>query len=159
MPYPMQTLLESLAGCVCNELTNADRKACFCGILPGDGVVADTGSNCDDLNGMAWVRLRTMFPSTGVGELSTVPGNCGSTIGGEIEVGILRQIAPPNTDGSRPSDAELLQASQDTITDSMLLLKAIRCCPALGPKDFVLGQWVPAGPQGMMAGGVWSLVV
>lgn len=155
---PVGDLLEALAACLCAQITVDERpETCFCGVIPGDVAVANYGSNCEDRNGLAWVRLANLYPAAGVGDQSVTVGNCGADNGIEIEVGILRQMDAPEADGSPPTDAQLLATALGTYADAATMRRAIQCCSALSSKDYILGNWLPAGPLGLMVGGMWRI--
>jgi hypothetical protein len=158
-PNPVADLLEAIAACLCAQITVDERPpVCFCGVIPGDRVVQNYGKSCeDDKNGAAWVRLADMYPSEGIGEQSISVKNCGSALGLEIEVGMMRQMDAPDREGYPPTDAELLAAANLTSGDAITMRRAISCCPALADKSYILGNWAPGGPMGVLIGGMWRI--
>lgn len=151
--------LAELATCLCSELTkDGSPGLCFCGLVPGDAAGDQYAGDCEQ-NGMAWVRLVTAYPATGVAVPSETPGNCNDGLGFEIEVGAMRCISAGEDDGSPPSAEELLAATDLQIRDMMAMRRAILCCDALNPKDLLLNSYGPIGPAGILVGGVWTLSV
>jgi hypothetical protein len=149
--------LLALATCLCAEIADhpVTPPVCFCGVLPGEEVAYDWAGDCETACGMAWVRLVTAYPSTVIGEATGTPGNCGSMIGMDVEVGIMRCIPGMDDAGNPPSSDDLLAASLWQWEDMTTMRRAILCCT--GSKDFLLGAYVPIGPQGGLVGGAWTV--
>lgn len=149
-------LLTDLAACLCAALTpdgEDDPGLCFCGVLPGDTVILDY-MECDATCGMAWVRLTSAYPATGVGVLSELPGNCGTFLGLDIEIGVMRCLEQP--DGGEPPDPEQYAAASALQSDDILAMRrAVQCCAAL--EDASMGLYQPVGPDGAVVGGVWQI--
>lgn len=154
------TLLTELAACLCVQIQDAPGPdVCFCGVIPGDAAVAEYAGSCNNKCGMAWVRLGTIYPSTVVGVIEEAAGNCGSGIGVDIEVGILRCAAMPDDRGNPPKPSALAASAKQCADDAMTMWRAISCCEAFGSKDFILRGYSPAGPMGGLVGGTWALSV
>ena len=152
-------LAVALAACLCDELTKAGRGLSFCGVLPGDAVVADYVGMGDDC-GMAWVRMTTAYPASQVGVVNQSVNNCGTLLGLEFEIGVLRCFpAPPEYDGEPPALEDQLAAATEQHDDMLAMMRAVMCCTALGSKDYILGSYTPTGPMGLVYGGTWSLMV
>jgi hypothetical protein len=149
------TILQALAACLCAQITEENApKTCFCGVVPGSAAIADYAGDCESLNGMAWVRLVNSYPAVGVGVQDETPGSCGTSLGFDIEMGMLRHWPIQ----AEPKDeAETLAATQLQLDDMMLMRRAVACCDALGGKDYSLGQYLPIGPLGDLVGGSWTI--
>lgn len=149
--------LLALATCLCAEIENhpVTPKVCFCGVVPGDQVAMDYTGDCTDACGMAWVRLVAAYPSTIIGQATTTPGNCGSMLGLDVEIGVVRCVQGLNEDGDPPSPEALLEASLWQWEDMATIRRAILCCT--GSKDFLLSQYAPFGPMGGLVGGTWTV--
>jgi hypothetical protein len=154
-------LLTSIAACLCAELTPDGQDGpdlCFCGVVAGEGVVADIGFECDDRCGMAWVRLVTAYPAIQIGQFDQSGNTCGAFLGLDVEVGVLRCVeVAEGTDVPDPEDL-IAQAVQQN-DDMVLIRKAIACCTALDNVDYMLGTYTPIGPEGALGGGAWTLSV
>lgn len=158
-------LLEHLADCLCVTIKESPGPdVCFCGVIFGDGVVGDYAGGCrDGRQGMAWVRMVSMYPADGINVVNERVNNCGSSIGMDLEVGILRPVAV--TSGSRgqaPTANQYLAAAARANDDAKLMLHAIRCC--VGTRDWndidsIVGVYQPAGPEGGLMGGTWPMAV
>jgi hypothetical protein len=162
MSNRVHELMVSLAACLCEQAAeDGSPEMCFCGVLPGDTVVADyVGEGCSDsVCGMAWVRLITAYPASGVGVVNENIGNCGSQLGIEIEIGMLRCFPAPEDDGEPPAKEEMLAASAQQTDDMFTMLKAISCCDSLSSKDYVLSAYTPAGPMGLVYGGTFTVML
>lgn len=157
MPNRVYDHLTSLAACLAQQIEDDGLPSvCWSGVIPGDGVVADYAGDCADACGMAWVRLTQMYPSQAVGVVDTTVGNCSASLGLDIEVGILRCMMVME-DGGPPPDSELAATADLQHGDAMAIWRAINCCTALPNKDFILGPYLPMGPQGGMVGGAYTL--
>lgn len=157
---PIYDRLSALASCLCAEILNPDNgvpDVCFCGIVPGEGVPAEYAGDCNTKCGIAWVRLVSVYPSNQVGVLITEPGNCAFGLGIDIEMGMLRCIEVGGEDGSPPSAAELLAASQLQVADALLMQRALYCCTAIPQKEVILGTYQSLGPEGGLVGGAYSI--
>lgn len=149
--------LTDLAACLCAQIeTDGLPPTCFCGVIPGDAAVGDYAGDCDDKCGMAWVRLVTAYPATAVGTLDERVGNCGSSLGVDIEVGILRCL-PVEEDGGPPPAETMVEVTGLQTADMLAMWRAINCCESLPNKEFILGGYQPMGPLGGLVGGNFSL--
>lgn len=156
----VQSTLHALAECLCAQIATDDSPAmCFCGVVPGDAAVADYAGDCDTETGMAWVRLISTYPATGVGVPDERAGNCGAALGFDVEVGILRMMSVGDDLGNPPTAAEQLAAVDQQVKDMMTMRRAVACCPALPGKDFTLNTYTPQGPYGALVGGFWTISV
>jgi hypothetical protein len=158
-------LLCDLAACLCAELTPDGRNEpdlCFCGVIPGeiaDAGMAGFGGSCESGEcGMAWVRLEAAYPAETAGEVSVTANNCGTFLGLDIEIGVLRCV-DCGEDGEPPTAAALEKAVAKQLADMEAMRSAVRCCDALADIDYRLGTYAPVGPQGCVAGGVWTVSV
>ena len=148
----LSVMLEQLATCLCGKITELDLPApCYCGVLPGAGVAVDTGE-CLDGDGMAYVRLVNTYPSETPGVQLTRPGNCGVSLGFDLEVGMWRNY-PIDELGNPIGEVDNLAVSRLQMADLDAMMKAISCGCWLDPADYVVGQYAPAGPMGGMVGG------
>lgn len=154
-----------LAACLCAELTPdgaAGPDLCFCGVLPGEIVVADVGAeeNCDNGCGMAWTRIESAYPSESVAQVRVTPNSCGAQLGIDIELGVLRCYPLP--DNGQPPDAQVLaEAAAAQQNDMMAIWRAVNCCEILKDVnvDYLLGVFAPSGPLGGVVGGTWTVSV
>lgn len=150
-------ILSGLAACLCAQITEDDSpETCFCGVIPGGGVVADYAGDCDDVNGMAWVRLITSYPAQSVGQALQQVGNCSVGVGIDVEIGMLRRYP---LDAEALDEATLLELVDQQIKDMHTMRKAVQCCAgnSFGNKDYILGSYTPVGPDGDLVGGTWTL--
>lgn len=151
-------VMSTLVSCLCAQIVaDGSPEPCFCGLMPGEVVLADYTS-CDDKDGMAWVRLITAYPSVVLGAANTQPGNCAVMLGADLEVGVLRSMPVGGTDGSPPSVEEMNEIAALIATDAESIRRAIMCCnDSLPLIDMMLGAWTPTGPQGGLTGGSWTV--
>jgi hypothetical protein len=153
---PINTLLDDLSVCLCAQILNDGLpNVCFCGVVPGDQIALDYAGNCADECGMAWVRNAGAYPSTVVGQPSTLPGNCSSGIGLSVELGIMRCMSVGEADGSGPSSSELEAASRLQQSDMLAMWRAVACCRS--SKDWVIVGYTPYGPEGGLVGGTLTI--
>jgi hypothetical protein len=157
LPNPLFDRLTDLAACLCAQIEESGEPAvCFCGVVPGDGAVGDHAGDCEVACGMAWVRLVTTYPATGVGLPDETAGNCSASLGFDVEVGILRCIQIPS-DGSAPPPAEMTESVRLQTADMMTMWRAIMCCDSLHTKDLRMNAYQPMGPMGGLFGGAFMI--
>jgi hypothetical protein len=158
----IKALMTELAACLCAQIESEGlTRPCFCGVVPGQQVVADFMPDCfggeDALDGMAFVRLATAYPAFAPGIIVEEPAE--SVIAGlgvDIEIGILRSV-PLQDDGlDEAQSADLVTAQLD---DMLAIRKAIVCCVQLERADFILNQYTPFGPLGGVVGGAFTVMV
>lgn len=154
-----QVLLDAIADCLCRQIERSPVPGvCFCGVVPGDGVVTDFAGNCKDANqGMAWVRQTLLYPASGVNVVNETVGNCGSGAGMDIEIGMIRPAATVDAYGNPPTADQYRALSQLVNDDAMVMWRALACCDTLTDLDYILGTYQPFGPMGGVVGGVWSV--
>jgi len=117
-----------VASCLCAQIiTDGSPEPCFCGVVPGDSVVLAYATDCESRDGMAWVRLISMYPSSTLGEQAFVPGNCTGGIGAEVELGIVRSY-PVSGDGEEPPPAVLEEIVRQQVKDAMTLYRTVMPC-------------------------------
>lgn len=150
-------VLNDLAACLCAQIeTRGGPQPCFCGVIPGDGVIAEYAADCTTRNGVAWVRTGSMYPSVTPGVADQRPGNCATGTGIDIEIGILReQQAYMESDVITAQQAAAAVDLQ--LKDAETIRLAIECCSALNTEDYVLGLYAPMGPLGGLVGGAWTI--
>ena len=141
----------NLATCLCATCEENATPLCFCGVVPGLEVALDYHGNCANVCGMAWVRVSAMYPASSVGAVNTQPGNCGSLVGVDVELGIMRCMPVGEADGSPPTPDQLRAAAELQISDALALWSAVRCCDP--DSDWLIGQYQPFGPSGGIVGG------
>lgn len=154
---PVYDVVSAIASCLCQQIKDTVDLpgVCFCGIVPGDMASAAYSGDCEDENcGMAWVRLVTMYPSKIVGQQDNTAGNCGSGLGIDLELGIMRCF---DASEEVPSPEVLLAAAQLQYEDALVMQRAIYCCSAVPNKSTILSAYTPLGPDGGLVGG--SMVV
>lgn len=147
------TMIE-LAACLCVELEAIDFNPCFCGVVPGEAAAYGYGGDCET-GGMAWVRLITAYPSSGVGQADVSINNCGTALGFDLEVGVSRLMPVGDNDGNMPTDAEILEATSKQVEAMLAMRRAIVCCGE--NKSWIIGAYVPFGPEGGIIGGTWEV--
>lgn len=161
LPYnPITARLEAIAACLCAEIEDPENgvpKVCFCGLVPGEIPPAVYSGNCEVACGMAWVRLVTLYPATGIGIASTEPVRCDVPLGIDVEVGMLRCMSVGDERGNLPSDLEQHEAVALQMADAMVMLKALLCCDAIPSGDVIIGQYQTLGPEGGLVGGFFTL--
>jgi hypothetical protein len=151
MPNRIWEVVEQLTTCLCAQLlTDGLPPVCVCGTLPGVEVALLYAGDCDDACGQAWVRLAGAYPSVTIGQPSTRPGNCGSGIGIDLELGVARCVDVGDADEPPPPQA-LVDAARLQMDDMLAMWRAVACCRA--SKDWIVGAYTPFGPEGGLVGG------
>lgn len=149
----------SLRDCLCEQIQKDGLpKVAFCEIVPGEAAAGDY-FNCTGSSGMAWVRLTTSYRATAVGIADTSVNNCGKETGFDVEIGIMRCAALARANGMPPPAKAVREAAALQILDMETMIRAVACCPDLGSKDYVVGQYQPLGPEGGVVGGYLTLSV
>jgi hypothetical protein len=152
----------TLAGCLCTELAAAGGPTpCFCGLVPGGEVAIDCG--CDDPqcngNGMAWVRLAQVFPSSQFPFPDSTAATCATTLAYVLEVGVSRCVPVGDDAGNPPSLDEQLATVRLQTSDMQAMRRAIQCCVATKDTSYVLGNYQPMNSSGGCGGGVWTVTI
>lgn len=152
-------VLVDLAACLCVQIEqDGSPEPCFCGVVPGEQISADYMGDCTTKNGAAWVRLVNSYPSVTPGTLDDTANGCGSLLGLDIEMGVLR-LMPTGLRGEPPTPEQKTAATALQMQDMTTMRRAIKCCSSLKKRDYVLGVYQPAGPAGLAVGGTWNLAV
>lgn len=147
--------LELLAACLCAELDGGDTM-CFCGVIAGE-TWYDLSGECDTRCGQAWVRVAGIYPATVLGQQDLTLRNCGKVLSLDLEIGAVRCLEVPD-DGTPPSAAELLAASEQQMKDALAMRRAVQCCESFD--EYILNLWTPIGPPSVaLVGGTWTLTV
>ena len=145
--------MTDLAACLCVQIEeDQSPEPCFCGVVPGDRVVAAYATDCDERDGVAWVRMANMYPAETVGQQSTKQGNCSGGLGTDLEVGLIRAFPIP-PDGEDFDVAILASMVEQQVKDTMTLYRAILCCPSIPSKDVIVGMYAPMPILGGIYGG------
>lgn len=151
-----QALIE-LGQCVCDEIAKAGLlgDVCFCGVVGGAATESMIGPRGE---GMAWVRVVNVYPSTTFPAITqAVNQSCSAPLVAEVEVGITTCAPQPRTSASNVSAEDWLNAVRKQMAGMAALRRAIECC--LPQEDKVLGQWNPLGPAGGEIGGTWRVYI
>jgi hypothetical protein len=150
--------LVELTACLCAELEEAQLpELCFCGVVPGADVAWDyVGTSGGD--GMAWVRLVSVYPSTVFPTTDASLRSCATALAAQVELGVLRCAPNPQDDGTPPSAAAQWEATRLQMADMRAMYRAVKCCAAKG-RQMVVGQYNPTGPRGGVVGGTWQVWV
>lgn len=147
-----------LAECLCTEIVDAGLPpTCFCGILPGEQIDASYVTSSE---GMAWVRLAGGFPYNVFPNATLNGTTCAMPLAFELEVGAM-WCAPVASDarGNPPSMTDQFAAAEIQVAAMAAMHRAILCCMPAERATAALGQYAPAGPEGGVVGGTWTVVV
>lgn len=111
--------------------------------------------------GTAYVRIDSYVPTDEFPQAQQVATNCTpSQWALTLELGIMR-CPPIGTSETLPSDAEWLAYTQRIMADAQVMRQAVFCCfgPATPNRKYLLGSWVPVGPEGLCGGGKMTIQV
>lgn len=153
-------VLIQLADCLCTELVTAGLPpTCICAPFPGEAVATDY-VNQDQ--GMAWVRLASMFPSSAFPAQDGTASGCLMPMAAQLEVGVL--YCAPVTQGrsnrTPPGLSAMFDSTRLQMAAMAAMLRAIECClGAANRKSVALGAYAPLGPDGGVVGGTWTVTV
>lgn len=153
--------VNALAACLCASIPAEDaEKMCLCGVIPGAANIASYAGTAGD---MAWVRLLNAYPSNQPGQLAQALGNCDSSRGMDVEIGILRCYDIPE-DGEALSQEQVNEMSAIQLADLGYIWSAVSCCGSdpndpdhWTSKDWLMANYVPLGPDGGLYGGQITL--
>lgn len=139
--------LIDLLGCLKGEFDACGYDLCYLGLQSGQladlTAIGESGS-------MGWVRLASMSPMT------ADTRTCSFRLTVEIEVGFAT-CYDISEDGQARSVQEDLALAKTLIDAQMLLLRALTCCTwTQSRKDYVIDNWQPIGPEGLVVGGTWT---
>lgn len=138
---------QSLADALDREYDGA--HLCQVLIAPGDLMAWD-------FEDTAWVRLGSANPTQDFPTPDLTARSCASTLAYEVEVGVLRKAPIFDDRGRAPSVEEQEKAVITQMRDMEAMREAIRTAPV----DMkILGDYLPAGPEGGLFGGIWSVTV
>jgi len=153
-------VMVSLAECLCTQITSSGLpEPCFCGVLPGNDVAYDYCDGCEDGTcGQAWVRMAEAFPARVFPVPDSDRGNCATALAVELVVGIVRCAPMPDEHGDPPTMEAQFDTAQLVVADMMAMRRAIMCCTqAYRGRDYLLGPYLPIGPEGGCVGGAWTV--
>lgn len=146
-----------LAECLCNEIVAAGLPpTCLCGILPGEQVDA---SYVNSKEGMAWVRLAGGYPYNVFPNASLNGTTCAMPLAFELEVGALWCAPVGDSRGNPPTMEAQFATTEIQVAAMAAMHRAIICCMPTERATAALGLYTPAGPEGGVVGGTWSVVV
>lgn len=155
-------ILDELRACLCAKV--AEFEPCFCGFLIGDDIPIEyAGAGDCDTIGAAYVRLTSIYPSTGAFPGQDERNYSPSLRAWQLSVGILR-TAPYGVGMEPPTPEDVQQFSLDVLGDSQVLWETISCCltgdkfEAIDPQ-VVRGLYTPIPVQGGVGGGEWGLTI
>lgn len=144
--------LEQLATCLCEELIRSGLpKTCFCGLVAGDPAFDLTDSD----EGIAWVRLVQVFPSTTFPQPASGTLTCSANLVAEVEVGVMRCF-PAAKAAEFPTEMQQWDQAMLQQADMAAMYRAIQCCYRKF-EEFAIGAYVPSGPEGGWVGGSWQV--
>lgn len=153
----MGILLDSLNSELTADGTREDM--CLVSVMPGSDVPLDY--SLDDCGGMGWVRLVSAVPSVTFPAASTDSNNCNYTLAYEIEMGVFRRAPLPEGIGSSmtlPSADDHFESAQLAMKDLGAMHRALKSGGSHF-EDYILGAFVPQGPQGGVVGGTWNAII
>lgn len=155
---------DRLAACLCAQLVETSAPVACCCLMPGSQVAWD---DCE--RGQAWVRVARVYRLGGTfpaAATASDDGNCGG-LGGwaaVLELGVLRCMPQPDEGGALPSCDANRDVARLVLADAQAMRRAVRCCDwraGCVPPDarMLLGDWLPAGPEGGCVGGTTLVTV
>lgn len=153
-------IMDALVDCLSVELARSPGGLpAFCGVVPGALVTMDyCGPGCP---GMAWVRLdgdqpSSRFPNPG-GSVSSATDPTAL----RLQMGVTRCVATSEATGEPPSAEEQAEDVRVQLGDYAAMRRAVLCCYGTGrqARPYVLGAYLPIGPQGGCGGGAMTVTV
>lgn len=161
MSKTISQMMDIVLAEVVKELRKRNRLEGLCAksIYPGLGVPLDYGA--ESCGGMTWVQLQSAVPSSDFPNQASGADTCVYGLAYTIQVGIMRPIALPSERRGQialPTDEQNAQSTYEQMEDMDALHQAIRSSSE-DIENVILGQYIPQGPEGGVAGGVWNVTV
>lgn len=152
-------VLTRLADCLCQEIIKAGLPpTCICSPFPGEAIATDYVSKDE---GMAWVRVSSVFPSANFPAQDQIARGCLMPLAIQLEVGAL--FCAPVTNGrssAPPRMPAMFDSTRIQMAAMAAMLRAIECCLSHDSnKNVALGAYTPLGPDGGVVGGSWIVTV
>lgn len=152
-------VLVKLTDCLCTELVSSGLPpTCICSPMPGEAIAADYVSKDQ---GMAWVRVSSVYPSSIFPAQDQSASGCAVEIAVQLEVGVL--YCAPVTEGrsnNPPGLGRMFDSTRLQMATMAAMLRAIECCLGRASrKGVALGAYTPLGPEGGVVGGSWQVTV
>lgn len=156
----LKEILAELLEALTAQIRAADKEEDYCSITiqPGNAVVFDFGpeSGC---GGTAWVRLVSANPTVSFPAADVGINSCAFALAYTVEMGMVGP-APvmENTLGEfvAPSDVELFDAAMRQSDEVELMFRALQAAKI---PEKIIGDYTPAGPEGGVMGGTWTVTV
>lgn len=166
---PIRRIMADLKDCLVAELEDPDNgvdRPCVVAITPGETVTPEYQGECEESAdpdqeftcGLGWVRLVNAYPAAAVGQQDNSVGNCNTSIGFDLNIGITRCF-DPGEPLEGPTTEELADVAFSGVADMLVMMRAMRCCGSLKAKDYIIHGYQPIGPIGGMVGGSWTVSV
>jgi hypothetical protein len=118
-------------------------------LVPGANLVLD----CDK----GWVRLNAAAPSVRWPNFGGSLNSCADPTAVQVQVGVARCVITMDADGRPPTAEEDDESVRVQLSDYAALRRTVLC--SLPGKDYVLGTYLPVGPQGGLSGGALMVTV
>jgi hypothetical protein len=149
-------LLSNLKTALVEEIaSSALDPFCFVGIMPGGAAAFDYIDDCDEICGMAWLRLASIRESLPEG--SEAPSRCYSQFIVNVELGMIRCYQTfADTEGNvMPLEYQESKA-ESQMAEMAAMKRVLVCSDAASNTDVFMGQYLPIGPEGGAVGGAWT---
>lgn len=160
---PVAAILLGVRACLCETFGIAGVPVCCCMVYPGETrpPMAGCGCECDDGQGVAWVRyLREteILPTTirkGFG------GACQNTghLQLSLEAGVYRCVEVPDPDDNSARCDENTADALAREMDKEIVLSVLKCCKALEELNVTVVSTGMIGPSGGCAGAFATVTV
>lgn len=154
-------MLLRLTDCLCAELVASGLPpTCICSPMPGEAIAADYVT---PEQGMAWVRVSSVYPSTtNFPAQDQVANGCAVMLAAQLEVGVLYCAPVTAGRGSNrpPRMPQQFDSARLQMAAMAAMLRTIECCLGnAGRRGVSLGAYTPLGPEGGVVGGSWQVTV
>lgn len=124
-----------------------------------DLLVSETRDECCE--GLAWVRVASVYPSRNFPAPDATPQNCGPLQWAVVlELGAAR-CAPTADPAVIPSCEQWTETTRRVLDDAAAIRRAATCCfPAEVPdRMFLVGSWTPLTVEGGCVGGTMTVTL
>lgn len=161
----LNAIMQAVLDCAEASLVDCGRPVCRAGLKPGseEFVPWDACCECPIGEGELWVAVNRIWPSDDFPfQVTGTERQCSFlSFAAELSIGVMRCSQALTDTGDAPSVERLTAETVKMTADAQALREAIRCCygPTVEKGEYLLGSWVPLGPNGGCVGGQQTLTV
>lgn len=157
--------MEAIKDCVEAALVDCNRPVCRSSLKPGaeEFIPWDNCCECSNGEGELWVGVNRVWPSDNFPfQVTGTERPCSFlAYAAELSIGVMRCSLALTDSGEAPTTERMEAEVAKMTADRAAVGQAIRCCygPTVEKGEYLIGSWVPLGPNGGCVGGQQSLTI